>query len=186
MGQRFNDLPPWSPGDTITAARLNEVQQAPQIVLIGGNGIEVEYSGNQVIIKNVAPNTVNAPKTIFAIITFAGVGHDDTVTCNRYNPVTDTQSDQVVVAKPFMLRRFPFDGNTITYPTGQAIEYTYSDVDNSAYYKRVADDGVQSVTQVMTPMYFVGEIIRAQGGVNGEGRFWEDMNTCGRHWAKEA
>ena len=106
----------------------------------------------------------------------------DSLTCNEYFPETDTTGSSVTVAKPFMLRKTPFDGETITYPNGDAIEYTYDAVNPER--KRVSDDGATTKTQYMTPMYYVGEIIRAAKGETGVGSLvFEDQNTAGRHWA---
>lgn len=113
--------------------------------------------------------------------------HNDYLTCLRYNPVTDTTSTEIKVAKPYNLRRTPFDTETITYIDGQSIEYQY--LDDS---ERTATDtnSLDSESQVVTPRYYVGEVIRIVYGDTGleDGSsapiLWEDLNTAGRVWAK--
>src|SRR5690606_26595311 len=51
----------------------------------------------------------------------------DTLTCRTYNPETDEEgNNDITVAKPFHLRRTPFDNETFTYADGTAISYVYA------------------------------------------------------------
>ena len=113
--------------------------------------------------------------------------HDDYLACTVYDERRQLAGGNVKVAKPWMLRRTPFDGIAIVYPNGQTITYTY--VDDR---ERDADDGATNETQVMTPDYYVGEVIDAFEKMTGvllpDGTYaiWQDRNTCGRFWALEA
>lgn len=125
-------------------------------------------------------------EAVSAYFKIVSVG-SNSLTCNEYNPVADSvASETTVVAKPFMLRLAPFDGETIEFPNGDEITYEY-DADNPER-KRVSDDGIVTKTQLITPMYYIGEIIRATGIVtgltaSGENIVFEDDNTAGRLWA---
>lgn len=96
--------------------------------------------------------------------------------------------ESIFIAKPYLLRRTPFDDltrNSITY------DYT-SDT------QRTATKGSDSETQVVVPSYVVGDIIYAVRGVlGGVGTNvtiaeidtpldWLDINADGRAWAKIA
>ncbi len=110
---------------------------------------------------------------------------DDYLECEFFDEFKDVADGRVDVAKPWMLRRTPFDGETIDY-RGQSISYVYtSDRERTA-------TGATSETQVMTADYYVGEsltVIPVRTGVelpDGSLAVWEDINTCGRFWAQEA
>jgi hypothetical protein len=101
-----------------------------------------------------------------------------------------TGSAEIDVAKPWLLQRTPFDGETIDYPGagGQSITYTYTND-----FTRTANDGTDSITELVTPRYHEGELIVAVripvtsvGGSEGdEAVAWMDLNTGARAWAKE-
>ncbi len=109
--------------------------------------------------------------------------------------VDDLSDERIYVAKPWILRKTPFDGMT-----WNEIEYEYSetggDFSRTAYQDRDTDDEV-SETQIITPDYMMrdtenelsGEIILAverTTGVetdDGVAISWEDVNTAGRCWA---
>ena len=112
---------------------------------------------------------------------------DDYITCAYYDEQDDSAVGELFVARPWMLSRAPFDGAAIAYENGQTITYTYV-----SGRERSADDGSATETQVMTPDYYVGEILdvfpKRTGVALPDGTFatWQDMNTCGRFWALEA
>lgn len=94
---------------------------------------------------------------------------------------------EVLVAKPYLLRRTPFDGLT-----RDGIEYTYSSAS-----ARIADDGDEE-NQVIVPSYVAGDVIYALRGIEdgvlltvqsgddaGADLNWIDMNLDGREWAKQ-
>lgn len=112
---------------------------------------------------------------------------DDHLECVRYDANADSEGpDTVLVAKPYELRRSPFDGTgAVDYPDGQSISYTYQDLRT-----RDADDGTVVQTEKMTPNYWIDSQILASKpdggtGVKVDGSFlvWEDENRGGRHWA---
>lgn len=112
---------------------------------------------------------------------------NDYLSCRRLYPTDGTEGNEdVAVAKPFELRRTPFDGEQIVYINGQAITYVYVD-----QRERSATDRVDTETQVMKPDYWIGCEITAvsidTGIVDNEDIpiRWEDQNTAGRHWATE-
>ena len=114
--------------------------------------------------------------------------HKLTVTSQSGDYITcDTPSGKSVdVAKPYLLRRTPFDGET-----RDGITYTYSS--DSA---RQGDDGANTEDQVIVPSYVVNDIIFAvRNPVGGTGVddgespatniTYLDLNLDGRAWAKE-
>lgn len=115
----------------------------------------------------------------------AAIG-DDYITCVTFNG-TETGEEEITVAKPYELRRTPFDGESYN-----GIEYTYSDD-----VTREADDGSTTETQVIVPEYVVGDVIMAMRNITGgtglvitmpdgteEEIEWIEMNSA-RAWAKE-
>lgn len=128
------------------------------------------------------------PQTITARFRVHTVSEDYLV-CHRIDRAGNVGSEDEYVAKPWMNRQTPFDGQT-----RNGITYTYSSVD-----RRTADDGANTEIQVLNPSYVADfdEIIarrNMQGGTGvsidlGGGRMldveWEDTNETGRAWAKE-
>lgn len=111
---------------------------------------------------------------------------NDILSCEFFDPTLGGSNGIVVnVAKPYLLRRTPFHGQTIFYPNGQSISYSYTDAQT-----RTATYGVDTETQMITPMYFINERIRIvlcnTGLFDGSGEKvkWEDANTAGRHWTE--
>jgi len=83
-----------------------------------------------------------------------------------------------------MLRKTGLDGVQVTYDSGAAITYTY-DATNPEW-KRTANDGSSTITQVLTPSYAVGEylhVVPCNTGLSAAPTY-QDLNTCGRHWAE--
>jgi hypothetical protein len=101
---------------------------------------------------------------------------DDCLIC------TDDSGNQVVVAKPWLIRRSPFDGQVVN-----GISYTYSGVN-----RREAWDGEETTeTQLITPNYFNGAVILAvrhdtnvqvTAGTNVNAEWIEISNA--RSWAE--
>jgi len=178
-------------GERISADKINRATDVGKRIA-SGPGMSVQALGEQVGVRNTRREGKGVRKPAFAKVVSV---HDDYVLCKFYNPVSDTEGDEVLVAKPFVLRRSPFDGQTITYVTGQIIEYTYDD-ESSPEYTRMAEDTVteEAEEQFLLPSYFVGEVLRIVPGNTGvtvgEGESavgigWEDINTAGRMWATE-
>ena len=97
----------------------------------------------------------------------------------------DEHGHAVFVEKPYILRKTPFDGETVNDVT-----YTYTTAS-----LRTATDGTTEEDQAITPDYYVGEIILAvhrrgvyddpedAASVDGMVVCWTDLNTAGRCWA---
>ena len=108
------------------------------------------------------------------------VGNDH-ITCRTWDGTTEGDTD-VKVAKPYLLRRTPFDGET-----RDGITCTYSSA-----CERQASDGVDTEDQVIVDSYIADDIIYAirviVGGtdttVSDEDIMWLDLNVDGRYWAK--
>ncbi len=180
----------WRRGDAVTADRLNRLQDAVVSVLYAGKGIGVRKSGKNVVLENTAAIPHYDPTPAFFEV---NESTGDYIQCHPYDPISGAASTgtTVDVAKPYMLRKTPFDGETITYEDGAVIEYTYT-----TYRQRSAESsGIGTETQIMTPDYYDGEVIRAVRGntgvtasttSTGDRIGWEDINTCGRFWARKA
>ena len=88
----------------------------------------------------------------------------------------DRRGRTVYVAKPFMLQRTPFDGQTV-----DDVSYTYSTA-----FERQAD----GVEQVVSPAYLfdgtekilAGRVWQRTMKVGGHKVEWVDLNTSGRDW----
>lgn len=155
---------------TVATEFLAQLISAIPKVLQGGRGVNVEYFGGKYIISSTGGGRGGGGSVFDATVT--DIGND---------AVEATISDATyVIAKPYTLRKTPFDGIEITYPNGPAITYTY-DVTNPQW-KRVADNGTYQETQVITPNYFVGETIQVVP--YGGGAPYIDINTAGRMWAR--
>ncbi len=77
----------------------------------------------------------------------SGGAGNDTITCE------DGDGNTVYVAKPYDLRRTPFDGETVNN-----ISYSYSDANTRTSSKAGNDDE----TEIITPAYYEDEVICAQ------------------------
>lgn len=111
---------------------------------------------------------------------------EDYLECNFYNPVSSTALGSINVAKPYLLQTAPFDGQTISYIDGTSITYT-KDATNPTW-KRDHNDGSSNADHVITPNYYVGELILAINmptnvAVSGEYLAWVEL-ALGRYWAR--
>lgn len=123
---------------------------------------------------------------------------DDYVLCEGIDPATGNRAIKIPVAKPHMLQKKPFDGETIQWSSYQ-VSYTY---DENVRGKRTAEAEVDSVTvreiQYITPEYFAGDLISVAkvnfqdlevDGItasltdDGQPIEWIDLNMSGRVWA---
>lgn len=179
----------WHRGESITVSRLNEIQKKTDRPIRSSGTMQtiagITYVG-QDFAQSSPHNIVIARFRVKSL-------QNDYLVCRRYSPAVGTAVEvagtvNIYVAKPYELRRTPFDGKTITYGS-QIITYTYSDECT-----RIATDGDDTETQVMTPLYFVDcEILAVMNISGGTGLavsdvpvMWEDLNTAGRFWAREA
>ena len=110
---------------------------------------------------------------------------EDSLTCKNYSSVAGADSgSSFTVAKPFLLQQTPFNGQTITYVDGDDITYT-KDATNPTY-KRNHDDGSDSADFVITPNYYVGEVLLIMRVPTLAGGVVCDWMECGmgRYWAR--
>ena len=120
---------------------------------------------------------------------------DDYLVCSGYDPYEDEQLTEVAVAKPYLLRRSPFDGQTIAF-RDLTVTYAYSAVKGVRTATAIVDGEVVTETQRITPDYFSGDVIlgaRVQKGaaedhvgaddLDGNPIKWLDLGT--RAWAEE-
>jgi hypothetical protein len=171
--------------------------------LSANDPVTVFREGNSLLINEKAPSAANTISH-FRIVS----EKDNHLVCNVYNPEDDsTEDEQVVIAKPYLLRRKPFDGLTINQG-GKSITYSYSpsgtDVDSTNRYRTAqttvsvtnigGDNYSTSVQQAqkIVPAYYAGDIVAAFRGptgfsvtIGGEAQpvQWTDLNTGGRMWA---
>ncbi len=118
----------------------------------------------------ITPPTIPPSPGILATVTAIGT---DSLTCTA-NGSSET------VAKPFLLQRTPFHDNSITFQDGQNVGYSYSNP-----YTRVATDSPDSETQVITPGWFIGDILLVFYTLtNISNVYWQDCNMAGRQWGR--
>lgn len=122
---------------------------------------------------------------------------DDYLVCRIYLQASDeTRPDDIAVAKPYGLRKTPFDGETIEYTDGTTLSYSYT-----SQRERTATDTSDSSTetQVVAPDYFTSEPAGQDGTVilavaghtgmtdnGGDPILWTDINNDVRGWVKES
>src|SRR3990167_8939874 len=143
-------------GKRLSAGYLDEVRRGGvyRATAVGG---QVRHTSAGLSIA--APRQAAAIVMHFKIVSIS----DNYLTCNPVTPPTTADTSQTVyVAKPWQFRRIVLDGASVTYQNGQAISYIYA-----SGREREADDGTDTETQVMTPDYFVGEILLAVSGYTG-------------------
>lgn len=120
--------------------------------------------------------------------------NDDHLVCRTWDGTTEGTTD-INVAKPYVLRKTPYHGKTITF-NGVALTFTYT----NGFTRTVAKSG-GSETQIIIPAYtgtgtgYGGEEIYAAfaptglkinaGQSNEEIIGLTDMNYDGRMWCKQ-
>lgn len=193
----MEDKPEFHSGQT--HFRLQDLQALVRMiprVITGGSGIFVRMFGDRVVIgmrEGPAPPNGGTKIKTFKIVE----EKDDYLVCIRSTPgVEDDPETTVNIAKPFLLRKTGFHGETIDYGRG-SIKYTYSEIGirlAEVMSINPADDNVEETdegtqeSQMIVPPYYVGEIITAHQGETGlkdevnENIGWSDMNTGARTW----
>ena len=82
---------------------------------------------------------------------------DDYLTCRGLDPdVGKFFEGDVLVAKPWLLQKTPWDAREVTYP-GDVVTHTYT----TAEAREAAYDGGPTSQQTIEPPYFVGDLIVA-------------------------
>jgi hypothetical protein len=115
--------------------------------------------------------------------------YDDFMICEGYDPFSKTYQRELAVAKPRLLRRSPFDGQTIAYKN-LSVSYEYTGLDQRIA-RATVDGRVVEELQRVTEDYVVGDTIFAvpvqssehslvEGGIDIG---WVDINFGGRAWA---
>jgi hypothetical protein len=85
----------------------------------------------------------------------------------------------IKIAKPRLLQRTPFDSKTINY-WNISVTYSYSIIG----VRTASSPGKNNETQIITPPYFIGDIIVARKAPTGyENVDYIDINEGGRQWA---
>ena len=166
--QTFTRLKRWRPGEkTLPARKLNGPIDAINSLVFGARVPQQPKAKGRHGVYKLTISSVDG----------------DYVICTTPSGAT------VNVAKPYLLRRTPFDGTT----SGRdGITFTYSSDS-----QREADDGTDTETQVVVPSYVSGDTIYAirypvggtdvtTGGSPDESVTYLDINTDGRAWAKKA
>ena len=178
---------PWVKGEPITAAKLNQA----------GNAVAYAAAAQRMREEARGPNAIPFPCTVVTV-------HDDYLVCRPLN-ITVSDAD-FYVAKPWELRKTPFDTKTLPNKDGTLLSYAYSTTDTQA---RTVTDTTDSSTedQVVVPAYVPRQTIsdttypgteitvqRVHLGPNvsflGSGNMtveveFEDMNRAGRAWAED-
>lgn len=117
------------------------------------------------------------PSGVTAQLVTVAVVLDDALLC------VDDDVERLV-AKPYDLRRTPFDGQTIN-----GISYAYSTSQNRIVSSTISGSFFRSF-QIVAPLYEVGSRILAlklsADATGDEDATWQDMNSTGRAWARDA
>ena len=159
----LTNLRNWNRGDIISADRLQEPIKALNEFFAG-----VEPS-RQINTRGISRIFVQQ----FKVKSVAG----DYITVQPWDGLL-VQEANIRVAKPYLLRRTPFDGKT-----RDGITWTYTS--DSA---RTGSDGTE---QTLSENWLEDDIIYAElnitGGTDlaadGKAILWLDQNTDGRHWS---
>ena len=171
--QGSNTLNRWEKGQAIRARTLNEVVDEVNRIGKGVNAPAQKSSDSK--------GKSAASMRQFKILSIEA----DHLICNTFDG-TAQGTENFKVAKSYLLRQTPFDGETRA-----GLSYVYS-----ASTTRVATL-VETETQVVVPSYVVSDIIYAAKQVKGgvgvtvttdgvtEKLEWLDLNIDGRAWAKQ-
>jgi hypothetical protein len=158
----------WRRGEPVSARKLDKLSDA----VLRGRPVPtgpVQVPGRSVASPIVQARLVSVGNDTLQVVTWDG---------------TTEGADEITVAKPFLLRRTPFDGET-----WNGVDYTYTSAT-----ERSGDDGTNTEDQVVIPPYVADDvvyIVRVFGGtdtVDGASApvAWLDLNVDGRAWAKQA
>jgi hypothetical protein len=167
-------LKTWRPGEPVDHRFLNQTNRAVESLRHGVNPPK-QLSG-----KGAATGAA-----MFQLVSV----HGDYVLAAEFDGVT-AGTLSIPVAKPWLLRRTPFDGES-----RDGITYTYG---GSASREGVDDDTSETETQLVVPSYVVGDVLFAIRTLRGTGVTWSpvagvtdpvlwlDLNIDARAWAKDS
>ena len=128
------------------------------------------------------PNLTDSPGTSLFGRFRIKVIEGDSLLCVAWNGTTEG-TEQISVARPFLLRTITADHNNVTFVYPDNVTRTASAA------------GETDETDVIVPAYVVDdEIIAIKGILRGTGAFtsasttivWQDLNIDARAWAKQA
>lgn len=105
---------------------------------------------------------------------------DDFLVCRTFLN-SEEGTDDVFVAKPYLLRRSPFDGGTRAN-----LSFTYTNTTREATVLSGPNSGI-SQTERVVPSYLVGDILIAtsvSGGTRVTSATLEDLNNDARQWTR--
>ncbi len=162
----------WRENEPISARKLEELRDGLDRLIEGT--ITSQVRGEQRLFRQVFQ----------AQITGVWADYLDVVEYREY--VTEPPfigSQPILIAKPWLLRRTPFDGGS-----WNGISYSYTSDQT-----RLATQGPDSEIQHVTPSYVVGDIIYCAGQLYGGSSVIVsqqlltalDMNVDGRAWAAD-
>lgn len=108
---------------------------------------------------------------------------NDYLVCHTWiESIQEEGSEAINIAKPYLLRRTPFDGET-----RNGVSYTYT----GASTRTAIKTGEDNITEKITPSYVEGDVIKACKPVGGSGVLvgdedieWEEVEG-GRLWCEE-
>jgi len=176
------ELVRWRKGDGLTAKRLNKTVDAVNRIV---GGVRPPRQTVSAPLSAGAPGKSSKQGPIVAQFKVVSV-EDDFLVCNDYDGLAASDVT-TLVAKPYLLRRTPFD-----LLTRDGVEFIYGDA-----VERIAFDGEgTSETQRITPSYVAGDIIYAVRNIVGKTDVddtdtesddkldWLDLNVDGRSWAE--
>lgn len=152
-----------------------------EIALLGGRNIRKQRTLNGTLIVAEAVQAVSsAPASIRRFL--IREMHDDYILCDEVNGDVG-----IFVAKPWRLRRTPFDGQTLTYQDENAANYNVSFAYSNPI-KRTATIGTTTETQTVVPRYEINQDYifgtEAENGTGVNGADIIDLNVDGRAWAR--
>jgi len=101
---------------------------------------------------------------------------DDAITCHSFDDGIEGVTP-IVIAKPYKLRRTPFDGFTVA-----GVSYVY----NSAIEREATDVTPLTILEEIVPRYTVGDVIYAMHVAGNAGISLIDANLDARYWSKTA
>jgi hypothetical protein len=172
-----DSLPSFVKGEAVSAAKLNRIVDAIARRMVGGRDIRVTAHGNQIIIGG-------GPR--FQEFQIVGIQmrvksvQGDYLTCRALDAQGVEDTGDVLVLKPWTLRRTPFEGKTVA-----GVAYTYN-----SNIERIANPATDNITYQVTPDYWTNSVILVEyQNVTEEvtaGEFTRlvDKNVDGRTWAQ--
>jgi len=166
------DVPNKSPGDDLFAREVNEMVRNIN-ALLGTKGPNTIVDSSGVHQRKTTPT--GSKTGVFRFKSF----DTDRIICRTWDGTTEGSED-IAVALPFLLRKTPFDGETVN-----GITYTYISTT-----LRDATDGTITERQSIVPRYFTNDIIYATSMtshdviISGQRLLLQELNVDGRQWAR--